>query len=152
MSRDDELADYPSVSLHQLAQKRWILFQRRSHPLLYDLIQKQAEELRIVPSGLQHFMVPEEAIPLMSDPGGAVIVGKSGAVRIARDGLTMRPLDEAALMTSTLLISRADNDSKAVSELVRSFMRRLNYLMVEEQLSLPLAHIASGRNIDHGVV
>lgn len=138
MSRENELADYPSVGFHQLAQRRWILFQRKSHPLLYDLIHKRAQELRIIPSALQHFMVPEEAIPLMSDPSGAVIVGKSGALRIARDGLTMRPLEEATLVARTLLITRSDNESKAVSELVRNFMRRMRHLTTDDQMSLPL--------------
>jgi len=138
MSKEDELADHPSISLHQLANKRWILFQRQSHPPLYDLIQKLAEEQKVLPSAIQHFMVPEEAIPLMNDPGGVVIVGKSAALRIARDGLTMRPLDEAALMMSTLLISRSDNDSKLLSELQRNVMRRLNNLTIDEQMSLPL--------------
>ncbi len=138
MSENDELANYPSLNLAQLAGKRWILFQRQNHPPLYDLIQKLTSELRIIPSGIQHFMVPEEAIPLLNEPGGLVIVGKSGALRIARAGLTMRPLDEARLMMNTLLISRADNESQVISELVRSFMRRMNHLKVEDQMSLPI--------------
>ncbi|QHN04744.1 LysR family transcriptional regulator [Granulicella sp. WH15] len=138
MSEDDELANYPSLNLAQLAGKRWILFQRQNHPPLYDLIQKLTNELRIIPSGIQHFMVPEEAIPLLNEPGGLVIVGKSGALRIARAGLTMRPLDEARLMMNTLLISRADNESQVISELVRSFMRRMNHLKDEDQMSLPI--------------
>ncbi|MGC1870818.1 MAG: LysR family transcriptional regulator [Acidobacteriaceae bacterium] len=138
MSQDDELANYPSLSLDQLAGKRWVLFQRHSHPPLYDLIRKLAQELRIIPSGIQHFMVPEEAIPLLNEPGGLVIVAKSGALRIARAGLTMRPLDETRLMMNTLLISRADNGSQVVSELVRSFMRRMNHLKVEDQMLLPI--------------
>jgi DNA-binding transcriptional LysR family regulator len=138
MSEDDELANYPSLNLAQLAGKRWVLFQRQNHPPLYDLIQKLANELRIIPSGIQHFMLPEEAIPLLNEPGGLVIVGKSGALRIARAGLTMRPLDEARLMMNTLLISRADNESQVISELVRSFMRRMNHLKVEDQMSLPI--------------
>jgi len=138
MSEDDELANYPSLNLAQLAGKRWILFQRQNHPPLYDLIQKLTSELRIIPSAIQHFMVPEEAIPLLNEPGGLVIVGKSGALRIARAGLTMRPLDEARLMMNTLLISRADNESQVISELVRSFMRRMNHLKVEDQMSLPI--------------
>ncbi len=138
MLEDDELANYPSINLNQLAGKRWILFQRQNHPPLYDLIQKLTDELRIIPSGIQHFMVPEEAIPLLNEPGGVVIVGKSGALRIARSGLTMRPLDEARLMMTTLLISRADNGSQVISELVRSFMRRMNHLKDEDQMSLPI--------------
>lgn len=138
MLEDDELADYQSINLNQLAGKRWILFQRENHPPLYDLIQKLTEELRIIPSGIQHFMVPEEAVPLLNEPGGVVIVGKSGALRIARSGLTMRPLDEARLMMTTLLISRADNGSQVISELVRSFMRRMNHLKDDDQMSLPI--------------
>ena len=138
MSKEDELAGHPSIRFHQLANKRWILFQRHSHPPLYDLIQKLVEQQKVLPSAIQHYMVPEEAIPLMSDPGGVVIVGKSAALRIARDDLTMRPLDEAVLTMRTLLISRSDNDSKLLSELLRNFMRRLNHITVDEQMSLPL--------------
>lgn len=138
ISREDDLAAFPFVEFRQLAKRRWILFQRQSHPPLYDLIQKRAQELRIVPSALQHFMIPEEAIPLMSESGGVVIVGKSGALRIARDGLTMRPLKEETLITNTLLISRSNNDSKVISELVRSFMRRMKSLVADEQMSLPI--------------
>lgn len=138
MSKDDELADQPSVNFSQLANKRWIIFQRRSHPPLYDLFQKKAQELKVIPAALHHFMAPEEAIPLMNSANSVVIVAKSGALRIARDGLTMRPLDDAALRASTLLVSRSDNDSKALSELVRSLARRLNHINIDDQMSLPL--------------
>jgi DNA-binding transcriptional LysR family regulator len=138
MSGDDELANYPCVKLDQLGGRRWLLFQRQNHPPLYDLIRNLAQERRIISSGLQHFMVPEEAIPLLSVPGGVVIVGKSAALRIARNGLTMRPLDETRLIMNTLLISRADNSSQVVSELVRGFMRRMNHLKVDDQMSLPI--------------
>lgn len=138
MSQEDELANYPSVSLDQLAGKRWVLFQRQSHPLLYDSIQKLAQELRVIPSAVQHFMVPEEAVPLLNEPDGVVIVAKSGALRIARSGLTMRPLDETRLMMNTLLVARADNGSQVVSELVRSFMRRMSHLKIDDQMSLPI--------------
>lgn len=138
MSQEDELANYPSLTMDQLAGKRWLLFQRGTHPPLYDLIRKSAQDLQIIPSALQHFMVPEEAIPLLHEPGGVVIVAKSGALRIARSGLTMRPLDETRLMMNTLLIARADNDSRVVSELVRNFMRRMNHLTIDNQMSLPI--------------
>lgn len=138
MSKEDELSDHPSLTFHQLANKRWILFQRQSHPLLYDLIQKLAEERKVRPSAIQHFMIPEEAIPLLNEPDGVVIVNKSGALRIARGGLTMRPLDETRLIMNTLLISRADNRSRVLSELVRNFMRRMNHLNIDDQMSLPI--------------
>lgn len=138
MSRKDDLAEFSSVGLHQLVRKRWILFQRQSHPPLYDLIQKQAQELKVVPSALQHFLSPEEAIPLMSEPGGVVIVPKSGGLRIARGDLTMRPIEDSTLLIRTLLISRADNESKMLSELIRNFMRRIGQISFDGQLPLPL--------------
>jgi DNA-binding transcriptional LysR family regulator len=138
VSQEDELAGYPSLTLDQLAGKRWIMFQRQSHPPVYDLIRKLAQEAPTIPSGIQHYMVPEEAIPLLNEPGGVVIVAKSGALRIARSGLTMRPIDEDRLMLTTTLISRADNRSRVVSELVRNFMRRMNHLNTDEQMSLPI--------------
>jgi DNA-binding transcriptional LysR family regulator len=138
IGRDDKLAGSPSLKLEHLAERRWMLFQRQSHPLLYDLIHKCAEESRIIPATLHHFMIPEEAIPLMNGPGSVVIVGKSGALRIARGGLTMRPLQEPDLITRTLLVSRIDNDSKVLSELIRSFMLRIKRMTNDNQLSLPL--------------
>jgi DNA-binding transcriptional LysR family regulator len=60
ISQEDELANYPALTLDQLTGKRWLLFQRRSHPPLYDLIRKLAQESRVIPSAIQHFMVPEE--------------------------------------------------------------------------------------------
>ena len=139
MSREDPLAQLPALELDHLSRRRWLLFQRNSHPPLYDLIQKLADERRVVPNAIQHFMVPEECLPLLLDPGGIVIAPKSGALRIARDGLTMRPLEDARLRMRTRLISRADNPSPAISELFRTFMRRLKQLRVENQMSLPLS-------------
>jgi DNA-binding transcriptional LysR family regulator len=138
MGRENPLAGNRSIRLEQLTGRRWLLFQRSIHPLLYDLVQKLSREMRVVPSDIQHFMVPEEAIPLLIDPTAIVIVPKSGALRIARDGLTMRPLDEEKLVMTTLLISRTDNSSPVLSELFRGFMRRMNYRKGEDQMSLPI--------------
>ena len=139
MSREDELAEHPSVKLEQLVGKRWALFQRQSHPPLYDLFQKLMQETNVIPASLQHFMVPEEALPLLIQPNGVVIVAKSGALRIARDNFTMRPLDEAALMMATLLVSRADNASPVLSELVRGFVRKMSQFHTDDQMSLPIS-------------
>lgn len=138
ISRDDQLASLPALRLEHLAGRRWIMFQRNSHPPLYDLILTCAQDAKAIPSAIQHFMVPEETIPLLIAPLGIVIAPKSGAVRIARDGYTMRPIAEERLMTSTLLISRSDNASPALSELVRGFMRKMKQIKINDQMSLPI--------------
>jgi len=74
----------------------------------------------------------------MRAPSAIAIVGKSGALRIARDGLTMRPIASSRCLATTHLICRSDNDSKALGELVRSFVRRLNSFTSNDQMSLPL--------------
>jgi hypothetical protein len=139
MSREDDLALEPALTIGQLAGKHWALFQRENHPPLYDLIRKLAQEIGIVPASLHHYMVPEETFPLLTSPNGIVIAPKPGALRIARDAFTMRPLIEPRLNMKTLLISRADNSSPALSDLERSFMRKINNLTVESQLSLPIS-------------
>ncbi len=138
MSRDDQLASLPALRLEHLGGKHWIMFQRNSHPPLYDLILMCAQDAKAIPSAIQHFMVPEETIPLLMDPHGIVIAPKSGALRIARDGYTMRPIEEVRLMMTTILVSRSDNASPALSELVRGFARRIKQNKIHEQMSLPI--------------
>lgn len=138
ISRQDQLATLPALKLADLAGRRWTMFQRNSHPPLYDLVQRCAQKARSIPSAMQHFMVPEEAVPLLIDPTSVVIVAKAGALRIARNGYTMRPLQEPDLMMNTLLISRSDNGSSAVSELFRGFMRKMKQTKLQDQMSLPI--------------
>ena len=52
-------------------------------------------------------------------------VVKTGALLLARNGVTVRPLEEPALKLKTYSVSRADNESKLVSEFVRTYMRKL---------------------------
>lgn len=139
LSREDQLATLPALKLRDLAGRRWTMFQRNSHPPLYDLVHRCAERAKAIPSAIQHFMIPEEAAPLLIDRASIVVVGKAGALRIARDGYTMRPLEEEDLMMNTFLVSRSDNSSRALSELYRGFMRRLNNMKAQDQLSLPIS-------------
>jgi hypothetical protein len=53
--------------------------------------------------------------------------------------VTVRLLVEDTLVLKTFLASRADNNSKVASELVRGFMRKLSHLEENKQLSLPIS-------------
>jgi hypothetical protein len=46
---------------------------------------------------------------------------------MARNGVPVRPLTEDALILKTYMACRANNKSKAASELVRAFMRKLSH-------------------------
>jgi DNA-binding transcriptional LysR family regulator len=126
MAEEDDLAYEDSVTLDMLAGRPWVIFERRMHPPVYDSVMQLAEERKVTPAKLCHVVVPEDSYSFIADDGAVAFVVKSGAIRIARDGITVRPLVEDALMLKTYLASRADDNSKVVSELVRAFMRKLS--------------------------
>jgi DNA-binding transcriptional LysR family regulator len=128
MSEEDELARHASVSFEAMTNRSWILFDRRLHPPLYDSVMRTAEERKAIPAKIQHVTVPEEAFPFVAEDSCVAFLVKAGALRIARNGVTVRPLAEASLSLKTYLVSRADNQSKVVSEVVRAFMRKVSDL------------------------
>jgi DNA-binding transcriptional LysR family regulator len=139
MARREELARYSSVSLDQLGGRRWILFERQLHPPLYDAIIQEANERGIRPLSIQHVTAPEEAFPFVADDSAIAFVVKTGALLMARNGVTVRPLNEPSLKVKTCLVCRADDDSKVASEFVRAFMRKVPNKREHRQLPLPIS-------------
>lgn len=133
MSELDELARRASVSLENLADRCWVLFERRLHPTVYDNVMAAAERKGVVPKRIEHITGPEEAFPRVADGSCIGFVVKAGALLIARDGVTVRPLTEPSLLLRTYLISRSDNQSKEVSALVRAYMQRLDQIRLGNQ-------------------
>ncbi len=138
MAKGDELTDYPSIELEMMANRRWILFERRLHPPLYDSILRAAEQANVTPSKLQHMTAPEEAFPFVVEGAAIAFLVKAGALLMARNGVTIRPLAHPELRLRTYLVSRADNKSKVASEVVRAFMRRISDVSKYRQLHLPI--------------
>lgn len=125
MSETDELALRSSHNLNALTGRPWVIFERRLHPPVYDSIMRLAQERKVVPSQIRPIVAPEDAYPFITNERAVAFSAKSGAIRIARDGITVRPLAEQGLMLKTYLTCRADENSRVVSELVRAFMRKL---------------------------
>ncbi len=138
MSKREDLASHPSIALDQLGERRWIMFERRLHPPLYDTVIDAAARRGIRPREIQHVTTPQEVFPLVADRGAIAFVVKAGAMLLARDGVTVRPLDEARLRMKTCLVCRADDDSKIGSELVRAYMRKMPDTRRDQQLPLPI--------------
>lgn len=138
MSRQDELAKRESVKLEMMSKRKWVMFERRLHPPVYDSILRAAEGRNIVAKSIQTTTVPEEAFPFISEGKALAFLTKTGALLLARNGVTVRPLAEPSLMLKTFLVSRADNDSRVASELVRAYMRKLSLLDKYRQLPLPI--------------
>jgi len=125
--------------MEDLDGSNWVLFGRRLRPSLYDAILRLAEVREARPREIHHVMFPEEAYHYIADSDAVAFLTKAGAIRIARDGITIRPLNEPQLTLRTYLASRSDNNSKVVSEMVRGFGRKLTAIEREAQMRLPLA-------------
>jgi DNA-binding transcriptional LysR family regulator len=139
MSKQDELAGRPFLTLDTMAGRCWVIFERRLHPPLYDSVMKLAGERKIAPAKIHHITAPEEAFPYVADGSSLAFLVKAGALMMARNGITVRPLAEEVLSLKTYLASRADNRSKLASELVRAFMRKVSDLGRDKQLLVPVS-------------
>lgn len=139
ISRRHDLARHQSLTFEQLAGLRWSLFERRLHPLLYDQVVEAAAHKGIKPKDVQNVTAPEEAFPSIADGTSVALLTKSHAILMARNGVTVRPLIEPALQMRSFLISRADNESRLVSELVRAFVRKIENIGRVRQLNLPIS-------------
>lgn len=140
MSRHHELAACRSVNLAMLHQHRWILFERRLHPPVYDRVLRTAETKNVIPRNVGHVTAPEEAYPFVADGSAVAFVVKAGALLLARNGVTVRPLTDEGLVLNSYLVSRADDETKLASELVRAFVRKVSDVRKEAQLKLPINH------------
>lgn len=125
MSKRDKLATKSSLTLDGMAGRCWVIFERRIHPPLYDVIMKLAESRKVAPTKVHHITAPEEAYPFIADGSSLAFFVKAGALVMARNGITVRPLAEKMLLLKTYLAARTDNKSKIASELVRTFMTRI---------------------------
>ncbi len=139
MSKRDDLVHHSAVSLDQMGGRRWILFERQLHPPVYDSIINAATQRGIRPLSIQHVTAPEEAFPFVADGSAIALVVKTGALLLARNGVTVRPLNEPSLSVKTCLVCRADDDSKIASEFVRAYMRKMPDKKKHQQLQLPIS-------------
>ncbi len=136
LSEDHLLTEKHSIKLKDLAGSRWTVFDRRIHPSLYDTLMGLARFEGVEYKSLNHVMSADEASHLLLKSGGIAFLTRAGALRIARQGLVAKPLDEEALRLDVHLAARADNTSKLVSEFVRTFVKKLKTVLLPPQLTL----------------
>ena len=132
------LAQHKELILPQLHKKTWVLFDRQVNPPLHDFILRTAVEQDVRPRAVHYVMTAEEAAQeLYAGTGEVAFLNRAAAWRIARNGLTMRPLNSPELFISAKLIARADNSSRIVSEFTRAYKRKLD-MPRKVQLALAL--------------
>jgi DNA-binding transcriptional LysR family regulator len=139
MSRTDSLVARREIRLSDTHKRNWVLFARQVSPHLYELLQHEAARAGVGSFELHHVMSADEAVPLILEHGGVAVLTRTGAWRIARDGITMRPLAEQSLRVVTHLAARADSKSRLVNEFVKATARKLENLRKPAQARLPLS-------------
>jgi DNA-binding transcriptional LysR family regulator len=126
LSMEDELAAHREVRLEQMHNCNWILLGQHANPYLFDTIQVVASDKGVRPTDFHPFTTPDEASELIRAYRGLAFLPRTAAWRIARDGITMRPLVEERLHLVTKLATRVNNKSRLVNEFVRAAVRKLN--------------------------
>jgi DNA-binding transcriptional LysR family regulator len=139
MSTDDELTALREVRLEQMHKRNWILLGKHANAYLYDLIHSVGAERGAYPLDEYQFTSPEEASELVREHRGLALLPRAAAWRIARDGITMRPLAETRLRLVTGIATRSDSKSRLVNEFVKTAGRKFGSLGKTAQKSLPLA-------------
>lgn len=125
LNEEHKCAKQPTVSLKDLGSTPWVLFERHLHPALYDSFIHRAHELGIKVDRIRHIADAEEACEVVRLYGGAAFLSPQGAERAATDDLALCSLAESGIFLKTHLLARAENTSKLVAELVRTFVKRL---------------------------
>lgn len=138
MPMDDELAGHREIHLDQMHNRNWMLFGKHVNANLYDMIHSVSADRGTHPSDIHHFTSPEEASELIRDHRGLAFLPRAAAWRIARDGITIRPLAEGRLRLVTRLAMRVDSKSKLVNEFVKTAGRKFSGLGQTLQRGLPL--------------
>ena len=132
------LASEFELQINQLGGLRWALFERLVNPHLFDAIMAAAESQGGTPALRHHVATAEEAAQaIYNEISDVAFLTRAGAWRVARNGLSMRPLAEEGLSLVSTLIARRDNESKVVSEFTRVLKRKLD-APKGVQLDLPL--------------
>lgn len=138
MQMDDELAAYREICFAQMDGRNWILLGEHANAHLYDTIQSVAAQKDVHPADLYHFTSPEEAGELVREHRGLAFLPRAAAWRIARDGLTIRPLAEDRLRLVTSLAVHIDSRSRLVNEFVKAAGKKFGGMSQKGQKKLPL--------------
>jgi len=136
---DHPLAVRETLTLEDMDGCTWIIFDRKVHPILHDMISRRAAEQGVIYRNNQHVLTAEEAFQLVSENVGIAFLTMASALRTKSSGVIVLPLVDKELRIELYLASRAENRSKLASEFVRAFMKRIEQVIAPPQMSLPLS-------------
>ena len=126
------------VTLAEVAEYPWVFFHRNVHPPLHDLILHRMQSERRMANIRHHISQADQATALLTDDRILVWLTPTGSERVVRNGFVRVPLLDEQIRLETHLATLATNESRLVSEFVRSFMKRIEDQRPATQLTLPM--------------
>lgn len=139
LSKQHPLASRKELRIEDVHDYDWVLTVPHVNPHLHEMIRAVASERGITARDVHHVMTAEEAPELILAHKGVAFLTRATAWRIARDGVTMRPLVEEKLRLVTKLATQAENKSRLIGEFVRAAGRKLAGSQPAQQGRLRLA-------------
>lgn len=143
LPREHILASKSPIKLADLQDERWIIYQKRIHPLLYERIMKVMRDENIHPKRIDRILYPDEAEHLLLANRGVALLTKANALKLDGKRLVAKPLEEETLCMDEWIAERGDNSSRLVSEFVRAFVTRSTLVLQPSQMILPIGKNAS---------
>jgi DNA-binding transcriptional LysR family regulator len=135
---DHPLAKRSSLTFAELTGYPWILFNRTVHPPLHNLILQRAEATQHKANVIHRISQADQVPALLTDCHALAWLTPPGAERVSRIGLVRIPLVDEHIRLETHLASQANNNSRLVSEFVRTFVKRIEIERPSIQLPLQL--------------
>ncbi len=126
------------VRLNEVAKYPWVFFNRHVHPPLHDLILQRMEIERQKPNIVHQVSQSDQAAALLTDNALLAWFTPAGAERVAREGLIRIPLLDEHIHLEIHLATLVGNESRLVSEFVRSFMKQIEKERLPTQMKLPI--------------
>lgn len=124
MPTDHPSAKKKRVQLNDFGNVGWMVFTRKSHPVIYDRVQEAARQEAVAPIELHHYVGPHEAVQLIGERFGIAIMPKGIALQLDPRLVAVRPLIEGNLQVTSYLVLRADEGSRLVNQFGRAFLKK----------------------------
>lgn len=122
------LASNRQLGFGDIAEFPWVIFSRRTHPLLHDQILRRAGDLEM-PYKITHSILnADEVLPYLSTSDAVAWLTPYGAERIAYQGVITLPLLDEEIALETFIATHVEDRSTIVNEFVREFVKKLKLL------------------------
>ena len=117
-------AENGDLELQDLADDEWILFPKRLHPMIHEIVMESARRDGITPKCLHAAVTAEQAVQLVSEQVGVGIITKPHPLAFRAKGVVLKAFFEKSLWFDTCVVIRKDDDSRLTNQFVRSFLHK----------------------------